>query len=231
MKFEREDLGDVLLLIPQPEKRGAGGELMALKAEVSRLIEEGAASLLVDLRQVDFINSTDIGALVGCVRHAQQKKRVFALCGLGLRLAETLHIVQMHRVLPFRLTREEAILDMRKAVKAPNPIPALVGGNPDMEQVKQWWDTVILSQTTPPATPSPVPPPPAAAPPIANRIEEILASEQTPPETRPYLHDWIHGLEVLRSARDLWEKRGLSFDANITFKEFITKLAESLIAR
>jgi hypothetical protein len=58
------------------------------------------------------------------------------------------------------------------------------------------------------------------------RLENELAKELIPD-----IRDWIRALEVFREARSLWTARGLEFSADITFKEFVSRFAETLISR
>lgn len=270
MKFEQETVGDVVVLtaIPTPAPKDMG--LVDVKREVDALVEKGLTRIVVDIKNLDFLNSTEIGALIGSLRLTISRKGVLVLCGIGLRLAETLFLVRMHIVFPFRLSRKEAILEATKCGKDPGHAARLVAGNPSLEEIRHWWDVIIRKQlednappipshpeSVPPAPPSapetsdqPPSSPPTAFPPKASSSSaspELLSGEITsrippakfwktyipdtdriPAEFAPNLNDWILALQVFRHARDLWSKQGLPFSANVTFKEFIGRLAEVL---
>jgi len=275
MKFERHPLEDAIHLVAVPEKKEDVG-LFEVKNEVVKIAEEGCAAIILDLKMVEFVTSTDIAALVGCVRHLQSRKGVFMVCGLGLRVAETFFIVNMDKVIPIRITVEETLLEIKRLDRRQDPLARLVAGNPDIAHIREWWDSVIRQKTqsipktelppktasadapasTPlpsaasaPANPAASPSPyssmsdtvrgvaracaPASAAHQANEGERTAASDPSRPagDRSTYYEDWKEALDIFLHAKTLWGKHGLRMTGDITFKEYIAKLADKLLEK
>lgn len=74
-----------------------------LEQELTTLLEEGKARLIVDLSQTDYINSGGLRTLVTGWRKARQQDGNLVLCGLNGRLQEIFGMVgfdQLFQIFP-----------------------------------------------------------------------------------------------------------------------------------
>jgi anti-sigma B factor antagonist len=62
------DLRDNILVVRVEEKRIDASKAPAFKDEMTRCIETGQNQIVLDLSQVDFIDSSGLGALVSCLK-------------------------------------------------------------------------------------------------------------------------------------------------------------------
>ena len=85
-------------------------EVSALRDAISRLLKEGRNNIVLNLRALDYLDSSGIGELarsyVSVVKTGGQMKVV----GLSARVEEVLQITQLFRVFP-EFPSEEAALD------------------------------------------------------------------------------------------------------------------------
>lgn len=96
MTISTEQINDVVIA----KLRGK-----ALDASNSREFKAAATPLLVlkvklvlNLEDIDFIDSTGLGALVSCLREAHSSEGEIKLCGLTKRVRALFELVRMHRV-------------------------------------------------------------------------------------------------------------------------------------
>jgi anti-sigma B factor antagonist len=78
------------------------------KSAVEPLLESNA-KLVFDFRQVDFVDSTGLGALVSCLRRAHTAAGEIKLCGLNKPVRALLELVRMHRVFEIFNNADEAV--------------------------------------------------------------------------------------------------------------------------
>ncbi len=71
------------------------------------------AKLVFDLNQVQFVDSTGLGALVSCLRQAHSAEGEIKLCGLNKPVRALFELVRMHRVFEIFNSPDEAISSYR----------------------------------------------------------------------------------------------------------------------
>jgi anti-anti-sigma factor len=236
MSVKIEDLKNIIILTPDlnEEKGGKRTGLQDLRDQINQYLNDKRFRLVIDLSNIKFLNSTEIGALVGIVRAVMNKKAALVLCGIDLRLAETLAMVNLLGIIAIRNTREEAELAVSKATLNHETMKKLIAGNPTIEQVRQWWDSVLKYKSQEIIS---IP---------AEIRQKKKATLQTPERTSPqqgntnaYLvppppplssvdTDWLEVLKLVRAARKLCEKHSLEFDGDLTFNDFISRMAKQL---
>lgn len=69
-----------------------------LKDRILKLFEEGERDLIVDLRDVQFIDSSGLGALLSGHKNAVQRSTGFALAGLQPRVKSMFELTRLQRV-------------------------------------------------------------------------------------------------------------------------------------
>jgi len=83
------------------------GELKDLFLKV--LEEEGGRDLIIDLDQVQFIDSSGLGALLSGLKNAGLRSRGFILAGLQPRVQSMFELTRLHRVFDIYPKLEEAL--------------------------------------------------------------------------------------------------------------------------
>ena len=81
------------------------------KRTVIRLLEEGKVNLLVDLRRVNFLDSSGLGALVRAMTNAQKEGGQTKLLGAGPQVKKLLEMTKLDSVF-------ENFTDMETAVSS-----------------------------------------------------------------------------------------------------------------
>lgn len=69
-----------------------------LKERISKLFEEGGRDIIVDLHEVEFIDSSGLGALLSGHKNAIQRSTGFALAGLQPRVKSMFELTRLQRV-------------------------------------------------------------------------------------------------------------------------------------
>jgi anti-sigma B factor antagonist len=65
--------------------------------------------VVFDLSQLEFVDSSGLGAFLSCLRHVQTKGGDLKLCGLSQQVRMLFELVRMHRIFHIFDTREAAI--------------------------------------------------------------------------------------------------------------------------
>ena len=84
--------------------------------EFRRSMEEelaGKGRVVLDLSRVRFIDSSGLGAILGCLRMIEGGGGGLKLCGLLPEVRKAVELVRMDRLLDVHGTRDEALLAMR----------------------------------------------------------------------------------------------------------------------
>jgi anti-sigma B factor antagonist len=80
-----------------------------LRQRVSGLIDDGARHVIADLRGLDFLDSTGLGALVGSLRRLRLREGSFKLVTSGGRILHILRITGLTRVFALHSSVPDAI--------------------------------------------------------------------------------------------------------------------------
>ena len=83
----------------------------ALKARVLPLAESGQDGLVVDLRSVEFIDSSGLGVLVSMLKKLGTRGRL-VMCNLQPNVANTFKLSRMDRVFTIRPSVDEAFASL-----------------------------------------------------------------------------------------------------------------------
>jgi len=67
-------------------------------------------NIVLDLRELRFVDSSGMGVLLSCLRHVQGQGGDLRLCGLTPQVQMLFELVRMHRIFPIYKTREQAAL-------------------------------------------------------------------------------------------------------------------------
>lgn len=69
-----------------------------LKRQVTSAIDEGRTRVAVDLREVPFMDSSALGVLVGCLKHAREREGDVVLVGIDGSPLKVLTLTGLDRV-------------------------------------------------------------------------------------------------------------------------------------
>ncbi len=98
MEIGVERRGDVTVLRPRGELK-VGGPDLVLRAAFDRAIDEGSRRIVLDLVEVHFVDSSGLGEMVAALKKLRAGAGDLKLASANRRVAETLRITQLVRVL------------------------------------------------------------------------------------------------------------------------------------
>jgi anti-sigma B factor antagonist len=108
MNISTEEINNTIVIHIDEERLDAhnSGEL---KVVMQRLFEDGNLILLVDLKNVRFIDSSGLGALVSGFKNATVKQGVLKLSSLQPQVKSMFELTRLHRVFEIFPTTEDAL--------------------------------------------------------------------------------------------------------------------------
>jgi len=80
-----------------------------LKAEMNRLFDSGSINLLIDLKEVRFIDSSGLGVLVSGFKNASTRHGSIKLSGLQTQVKSMFELTRLHRVFDIFATTDDAL--------------------------------------------------------------------------------------------------------------------------
>jgi len=80
-----------------------------LREVIQAKTKESYQDLILDISQVEIIDSAGVGSLVALNGFAKQNGLALHLCGADPKVARILRIMQIHRVMPFHTSKEVAL--------------------------------------------------------------------------------------------------------------------------
>jgi anti-sigma B factor antagonist len=108
MNLKLEENGNVMVVVVKEERLDAHNS-DRLKQELGRLFEEGRTNVVVDLKEVRFIDSSGLGALVSGFKNASAKQAALKLSSLQSQVKSMFELTRLHRVFDIYTTIDEAI--------------------------------------------------------------------------------------------------------------------------
>lgn len=80
-----------------------------LKTEMLQLFEGGAHDMLIDLKEVRFIDSSGLGVLVSGFKNASTRQGSLKLCSLQAQVKSMFELTRLHRVFDIFPSVDEAL--------------------------------------------------------------------------------------------------------------------------
>lgn len=108
MNFSTELSGDVVVIRVREERLDAHNS-DELKTEMQRLYGDGKKNILVDLKDVRFIDSSGLGALVSGFKNAISHQGILKLSSLQPQVKSMFELTRLHRVFEIFSTTVEAL--------------------------------------------------------------------------------------------------------------------------
>ena len=108
MNYKTEAKGDIMVIYVREERLDAHNS-DELKHEMQRLFEEGDKNILVDLKDVRFIDSSGLGALVSGFKNAISHQGNLKLSTLQPQVKSMFELTRLHRVFEIFGSTAEAL--------------------------------------------------------------------------------------------------------------------------
>ncbi len=108
MNIKREEQDNVVLMQIKEERLDAHNA-DELKQELGRLFEAGRTNVVVDLKEVRFIDSSGLGALVSGFKNASARQADLKLSGMQSQVRSMFELTRLHRVFDIYTTMDEAL--------------------------------------------------------------------------------------------------------------------------
>ena len=102
---------DVVVLAFSRGLKGEGEE--ALKRRLDDLVRRGQLRVLIDLREVPYLDSSDLGRLIRCHISIRQSGGRVRLCHLSERVRTLMKLTRLDSVMDLYETEEEALASLR----------------------------------------------------------------------------------------------------------------------
>jgi anti-sigma B factor antagonist len=107
MQATIERVGDVTVAVLPGESLDASNA-KAFRQDIASVLATGA-KVIFDLSNVQFIDSSGLGALLSCLRHVHAAGGQLKLCALAKPVWSLFELVRMDRIFDILATRGEAI--------------------------------------------------------------------------------------------------------------------------
>lgn len=80
-----------------------------LRQAITDVIDSGAAKVILDMEQVDFLDSTGLGVLVGALKRAKSKDGILSIVATQDKILKIFDITGLNKVFPMHASVDEAI--------------------------------------------------------------------------------------------------------------------------
>jgi anti-sigma B factor antagonist len=108
MQIKHVTSGDVAVLHLQGKIMG-GPDATSLHEKLHELIESGTRSVVIDLRDVDWMNSSGLGILIGGLSAIRKSGGDLRLASVTEKIEEVLRITKLDRVFDVYGSTDEAV--------------------------------------------------------------------------------------------------------------------------
>ncbi|GFE61082.1 STAS domain-containing protein [Geobacter sp. AOG2] len=108
MQYKIEENGAVKVVYVKEERLDAHNS-EELKTELNRLFDSGTKDLLIDLKEVRFIDSSGLGVLVSGFKNAAARQGSLKLSGLQSQVKSMFELTRLHRVFDIFQTVDDAL--------------------------------------------------------------------------------------------------------------------------
>ncbi len=108
MNFKTESNNGFIVVFVKEERLDANNS-EELKQELNRLFEAGSKNVIVDLKEVRFIDSSGLGVLVSGFKNASTRQGTLKLSGLQTQVKSMFELTRLHRVFDIYSTIDDAL--------------------------------------------------------------------------------------------------------------------------
>lgn len=108
MNLKTETTGSAVVIYVREERLDAHNS-EELKSELNRIFESGTKDVVVDLKDVRFIDSSGLGVLVSGFKNASTRQGYLKLTALQTQVKSMFELTRLHRVFDIYQTVDEAL--------------------------------------------------------------------------------------------------------------------------
>ena len=108
MKAEHKKIGDILVVTPV-ENRIDASLATSFKSRMADWVSEGNDRILLDLSNVDFVDSSGLGAILSSLK-TLGKNGDLVICSINDTVKSLFELTRMHRILRIFSSQEEVDL-------------------------------------------------------------------------------------------------------------------------
>jgi anti-sigma B factor antagonist len=120
--FQERRVGDVTILTVEQELKGSLESI--LKTRIDDLVREGRIHIVVDLKLVPYVDSSDIGRIIRAHLSARQAGARVRLCNLSDRVMAVMKITRLDTVLEIYRNEADAMSNLGPDRVNPQTVPA-----------------------------------------------------------------------------------------------------------
>lgn len=113
MQFDKEKIGDVSIARIQ-ERKLTSQEAPAMKTAILGWIVGGGDKFLINLKDVQNMDSTGLGAFLFGIRQADQHEKDLRFCEVQPKIQFLIRIAHLEQVIDVYDTEEQALEDFKK---------------------------------------------------------------------------------------------------------------------
>jgi len=110
--FLERQVGDVTILTVERELKGSLES--NLKARIDELVREGRIHIVIDLKLVPYVDSSDIGRIIRAHLSARQAGARVRLCNLSDRVSAVMKLTRLDTILEIYQNEAEATANIRR---------------------------------------------------------------------------------------------------------------------
>ena len=111
MDLIAEKVGDVTVIVLPGEQLDAGNA-KEFKRDIAPLLEP-CSRVVFDLRELRFVDSSGLGAILSCLRQLNARGGDLKLCAMTRPVRALFELVRMHRIFDIYGTRDDALNAMK----------------------------------------------------------------------------------------------------------------------
>lgn len=108
MDIIEEKINDAVVLRVKTHRLDANNSY-ELKHRITELIEEGNLNLVIEMGEVEFVDSSGLGALISGFKNARGRQGQLAISGVKPQIQSMFELTRLHRVFKIFATVEDAV--------------------------------------------------------------------------------------------------------------------------
>ncbi len=116
MRFEHEKIDDVIVVRVR-EKKLTSQEAPEMKTALLGLIIGKGEQFLLNLKEVEYMDSTGLGAFLFGIRQAKNYNKDLFFCAIQPRVKNLIRIAQLENVMESFDTEKQALQELRKGME------------------------------------------------------------------------------------------------------------------
>lgn len=115
MHIEDRQEGNVLIVRPREQALDAYAA-PGFRDRMAELIQQGHRAIVLNLSDVNFLDSTGLGAIVSSLKRLEGRG-VMVICGAGEMVTDVFRLTRMDRVFPLVASTDEALALARERLE------------------------------------------------------------------------------------------------------------------